>query len=494
MLNVLRRLVRYLRAVVVALALVWAPGAAATTMSVTTIMVVATTMGCGGITAASLKADNPHLVQIDMCRRTPDVPEGVHVWVFDQETRTVTTDRDEEKLRVAAKDADFVMQLEPDAPDPDPLRLPDMYRGLPCTVPLWTQNEVDERRARRPAHLVAETVGDGASGSGSSGQTLVDGKISVDHPSAPEAYFWHDGRPGNMPYRFHMGYAAHQLIAQRYRDRHPGNVVFDNYTSIRTIVKTAQGDEGLVNPYEGNLRPDIADLGVPCLFEIKPHGDQNLIEGKQKVQRYLGAINVAMLNGNFFKLGTDYSGQLGVRFKDREGAWNLKWETTAPGVVQYWWRKLDVEDKDKGLAEAYEKAYEEGRWRELTVQEMEQHAYDLHVAVEFMMTNREIAANVRKVMTAPIDTVGTMAEFVLSAHLWSQMTGPRAILPVVQKPTEAVVLTPSGATVVTGKIPAINARSLGSDKAPKPKGPAPASPQKTAPGKTNSGEAHPTAN
>lgn len=486
MLNLVRHVVRYLRAVLIALTLVTARGVATTTMSVTTIVVVVmTTLGCGGITAASLKADNPHLVQIDMCRRTPDVPEGVHVWVLDQETRTVTTDRDEEKLRIAAKEADFVMQLEPDAPDP--WRLPDMYRGPPCTIPLWTQNEVEERRARRPAHLVGETVGGGASGSGSSGggssgQTLVDGKISVDHPSAPEGYTV-DGRPGRMPYQFHMGYAAHRVIAEYYRDTHRPNVVVDNYTSIRKIVEDAGGTVALVNPYEGNLRPDIADLDAPCIFEIKPHGDQNLIEGKQKVQRYLGAINVAMLSGKFFKLGEGFSGEVGVRFKDGEAAWNLKWETRASGVVQYWWRKLNVKEEDKYLAEAYRKAYEENNWRDLTVQEMEQNAYDLHVAVEFMMTNREIAANVRKVMTAPIETVGTMAEFVLSAQLWSHMTGPRAILPVVQKPPEPV-LAPSRATVVAGKIPAINARSLGSDKARAPKGPAPKGPQKAPPGKT----------
>ncbi len=375
--------------------------------------------------------------------------------------------------------------MTPQVAPADPTGLPTFDEMLDLQWRIHLRTE--ETKARRTAHLMAQPGDGGWSG----------GTIRLDDPSAPEGYTV-DGRPGSKPWHFHIGYAAHKVIAMHYAVTHQGNEVFRNHFPITTIVKAAGGDKGLVRWYEADLRPDIADITTPprCVFEIKPRGDRNLAEGKKKVAEYIGALNVAMVGVPPFTYGLNYNHAkgVGVRFKDGVAPWNLTWETTAPGVVQYTWKKLKTtEDSEKG----YREAYEQGRWRNLTEQEMKEHGEDLQLAVETIVRGRDVLASVRAALTVPIDAVGTTAEFALSAALWSHMSGKPTLLPVLRKPPPSMPAPrQSPLHVFEGRIrptppsPPINARSLGSDKSVTPTAPARGTPRPTTPSKTPSGPLH----
>jgi hypothetical protein len=331
------------------------------------------------------------------------------------------------------------------------------------------------------------------------GATTPDGLVFPPHPSAPEPYalgtpqgYTLKGRPGKMPWQFFMGYSAHIAIATHYWSFHPNGVVFRNSISVATIVDRAGGDKTLLHWSDADLRPDIThitDKRDLFVFEIKPHGDANLTKGKEKLAQYIGALNVGMVGRpKFFGPGPNYSGNIGIRFKDGEAAWNLKWDTTAPGLLQYRWRKLDVKnnEQDKATAEDYREAYENDRWRDLTTQEMEDHAEEMFTYLVESVGARELLAQFRAGTTIPIVAVGSMMEFILSANLWSALDGPPRVLPVVARSAPGVQPRPSPSPVAK-PTPAVNAQSLGSEPPATFTGSVHPTPRPAAPGKTPSG-------
>jgi hypothetical protein len=74
-----------------------------------------------------------------------------------------------------------------------------------------------------------------------------------------------------------------------------------------------------LNDFDKYRQPDIADIKGRFVFDIVPPGQAQRVAGKKKVDWNLLLINKAMLGVPTFHLGTDYAGEVGVRFA--EGTW-----------------------------------------------------------------------------------------------------------------------------------------------------------------------------
>ncbi|MBK9266641.1 MAG: hypothetical protein IPM54_43500 [Polyangiaceae bacterium] len=371
------------------------------------------------------------------------------------------------------------------------------------SVALWSAHDDDTARllpvmrepppapARPDPRLMADTKG-GSSGAGSSpkmypGATQVDGPVVPPHPSAPEAYTL-DGRFGNMPWQYFMGYSAHRVIAYHYQARYQGlgELVFKNHVSVGKIVKEAGGEPKLLHWSEADLRPDITHVRfrepVHYVFEIKPEGPKHFVKGKEKLAQYIGVLNVGMVGKpRVFVPGPKYEGELWIRFKRGTRLWAVKWHSAAPGLLLYRWIKPEVAESGKDMAtleEEWRQAIQDDRWRDISEKEMAADAEELFLTVDMLVGLRETLGHFRNVVTLPIQGVGLAAEAVLSARLWNQMDAAPRVVPIVRVP--APVKQPA---VPPKAPPPVNAPSLGSDiHHPRP---TPARP--VAPGKTLSG-------
>lgn len=103
------------------------------------------------------------------------------------------------------------------------------------------------------------------------------------------------------------------------------------------------------------------------LFEIKPWNEQGLQEGREEARKYLTALNRALSSGRPFTGGTEFQGEILIRFAKGEYIWRLEWRTPEPGVVQYRWTR------SQQRFESEAEAYKAGEWVELTEQEMRQY-------------------------------------------------------------------------------------------------------------------------
>ncbi|MFY0576763.1 hypothetical protein ACN28S_22675 [Cystobacter fuscus] len=118
-----------------------------------------------------------------------------------------------------------------------------------------------------------------------------------------------------MPWEFFLGNAAHRLIGYMYGVNHPQNRVFYNTRTLSEILaERGTGDPSRLLKHERNLRPDILDLSSRNLFEIKPWNDKGLQEGRQEAKTYLTALNRAVMVGSAFNAGTDFQGEILIRF------------------------------------------------------------------------------------------------------------------------------------------------------------------------------------
>lgn len=240
----------------------------------------------------------------------------------------------------------------------------------------------------------------------------------------PEGYYTSPGRPGNQPWAFFMGAAAHRLIAYHYGYTHPGNQVYTNFVDIPTILQqSGAGDPSRVSPSRQGLKPDITDTTTRQVFEIKPWNAEGLRQGREQVQEYQKGLNEGAPANRQFSLGTGVSGELGVRFARGVAAWRLTWQTTEPGVIQYRWQRLNARDED---IRSFEEAYANNQWIDVTEAEMQQHAQALSQAVDQMVEHRETLERVSTVTGYVIDVVGTVATGFLSAALGSMMGGRAA--------------------------------------------------------------------
>ncbi|MFL5358937.1 hypothetical protein [Archangium sp.] len=239
--------------------------------------------------------------------------------------------------------------------------------------------------------------------------------------------------PGRNPdsqasYKFFLGNAAHRLITFMYGVNYPESEAYYNTVTLRIILERARlGDASRLRPDERDLRPDITDATRRSLFEIKPWHDRGLQEGRQEVRTYLEALNRGVLVGRPFVGGTDFHGEILIRFAGGQYIWRLEWRTTEPGVAQYRWTRSQQRFESEAAA------YESGQWVVLTEQEMRQYGGWVGQAVEGMVSRRERLATFSGVVGIVIDRVGEVTTAVFSTVLLNQLgSGTSAQQPPAQ--------------------------------------------------------------
>lgn len=292
--------------------------------------------------------------------------------------------------------------------------------------------------------------------------------------SGPEGYTT-DGRPGDKPWQLHMGSSAHKVIANHYQLTHPPlKDIVTNFATVTSIVTTAGGKPALLLPGEQLLKPDITNIRERLVFEIKPSGPDNLTAGQTAVTRYVTAMNRAMPPTDPFARGMGYEGELWVKFAGGAKVWRLVWQTEAPGVVQYRWQRQGVKREDeaklealmqaegegrwvdltekKRLINAYEEAYKQHRWGDLTDDDTQPYAEKLQQAVDTLVANRELILEAQDAVNTPIEAVGAVASTVLSIELSRQMNSITSRLPKGRNPgavpTPVPALRPAPARLV----------------------------------------------
>ena len=248
---------------------------------------------------------------------------------------------------------------------------------------------------------------------------MSDGPVTGGEPTGTAVQGYNvPGRNPNsqVPWEIFLGNAAHRLIAYMYKVNHPGNKAYYNTESIKVILeKAGLGDTSRLLPGERNLRPDITDATLLYIFEIKPWHEQALQEGRQEVQTYLTALNRTVAPEASFSGGTDFHGEILIRFARGQYIWRLEWRTTEPGVVQYRWTR------SQQRFESETAAYEAAQWVDLTEQEMRQYGGWVGQAVEGMVSRREQLATFSGAVGIFINVVGEVATAVLSSEIFGRM-------------------------------------------------------------------------
>ncbi|HZH15093.1 MAG TPA: hypothetical protein VE057_12135 [Archangium sp.] len=219
-----------------------------------------------------------------------------------------------------------------------------------------------------------------------------------------------------MPWEFFMGNASHRLIAFKYGVSHPMSRLYCNNAPIKTIIEEGGlGDTSHLLPDELLIRPDIADVSLRKLFEIKPWHERALQEGRVEARKYLAALNRTIRDGKRFTGGTDFHGEILIRFAKGQYIWRLEWKTSAPGVVQYQWTR------SKKPFDSEAAAYRDAQWVDLTVEELRQYGGWVEKAVEGMISRREKLATVSGAVGMMIDLIGGVATTVLWSAIQGQM-------------------------------------------------------------------------
>jgi len=255
-----------------------------------------------------------------------------------------------------------------------------------------------------------------AAGGESSGPTLQGYNVPGRNPDS------------RMDWKLFMGGAAHRLIPYLYGVRHPTNRVHYNVVALKDIItEGGWGDATLLLPDERKKCPDITDVTRRVLFEIKPWHEKGLQEGREKARMYMAALNRATLSGKRFTGGTDFQGEILIRFARGQYIWRLEWQTKEPGVVLYEWTR----SKERFESEAA--AYAAGQWTNIGEEEMEQYGGWVEKAVEDMVSRREKLATFSGAVGLVIDSVGEAARVVLWGAILGQMgSGPGAQQPPAQ--------------------------------------------------------------
>jgi hypothetical protein len=139
--------------------------------------------------------------------------------------------------------------------------------------------------------------------------------------------------PGNQPIPFYIGNEAHVAIALAYVAAHAGERVFTNAIPFSTILgQIARARPGAVDAANLALKPDIANITLHHLYEIKPVAQ--LAEAEAKLALYLGIFNTA---GVPMSAGPQTAaGTAGV--VPAPGGYYM-YESPLPGVILYQYRR-----------------------------------------------------------------------------------------------------------------------------------------------------------
>ncbi|WNG46844.1 hypothetical protein F0U60_23995 [Archangium minus] len=193
-------------------------------------------------------------------------------------------------------------------------------------------------------------------------------------------------------------------------------MAYYNNKSLKVIIRdTGLGDVSLLLPEEREICPDITDVSRLVLFEIKPWNKRALQEGIEEARKYLVALNRTILGGRRFTGGTDFHGEILIRFARGQYIWRLEWKTAEPGVVQYQWTR------SKKPFDSEAAAYKAAQWVDLTVEELRQYGGWVERAVEGMLNRREKLATVSGSVGMVIDLIGGVATTVLWGAILGQM-------------------------------------------------------------------------
>ena len=235
-----------------------------------------------------------------------------------------------------------------------------------------------------------------------------------------------------MPWEFFLGHAAHRLIAYMYGVDHPDRMIFYNKDPLVKIVEEAGlGDAALLLSGEELLRPDITDINIRRLFEIKPENDEGLQEGRLQVQTYLTALNRVVSPVRRFSGGTNFTGSTHILFGDGCQVWRLKWHTPEPGIILYHWMKT------RRCFSTAAEAYAAGEWVEITVDDMMVYGGWVAKAVEGMVWRRETLAAFSERVGIVVEVAGTGAvAFFSEAILGRLLPQSPAGRPPMQPPTQ----------------------------------------------------------
>ena len=219
-----------------------------------------------------------------------------------------------------------------------------------------------------------------------------------------------------MPWKFFLGHAAHRLIAYLYGVKHPRSRAYYNKETLLGILREEKfGEPSRLLENERKFRPDITDVTTRSVFEIKPWNERGLQEGQQEVHSYLVALTRAVMRLASFAGGTDFHGEILIRFARGQYIWRLEWRTTAPGVVQYQWTR----SQQRFASE--EEAYQAGQWTVITEQELRQYGGWVAQAVDGMVSRRERLSTFSGAVGMAIDIVGNVAVGVFSGGLSGRM-------------------------------------------------------------------------
>ena len=220
-----------------------------------------------------------------------------------------------------------------------------------------------------------------------------------------------------------------------YQVNHPTNQVF--YNSVRLVnilARTGIGDPSRLLENERQLQPDLTNLDLRVVFEIKPWNDGGISNGRREVQVYLAALNRAITPGRGFVGGTDFDGEVLIRFAQGQHIWRLNWQTTEPGLTLYRWTR----SKEQFASERA--AYEAGQWVEISRDEMQKYGGWVAQAVEGTISRRESLTSLRGTIGMVIDVIGTVAVGAFSGIISGQMgsrtpaQGGGQVIPFPTKP------------------------------------------------------------
>lgn len=230
-----------------------------------------------------------------------------------------------------------------------------------------------------------------------------------------------------MPWEFFLGNASHRLIAYMYKVRHPTRRTFHNKETLMNVVRTERlGDWTLLTEAERKLRPDIMDLTMLSVFEIKPCHERGLQEGLQQVSVYLATLNRMTAPTARFSGGRDFQGEVLVQFARGVHIWRLEWRTATPGVTLYRWTR------SRERFDSATEAYQAQQWLEISAEELKQYGGWVGQAVEDMVERRERLASFSGAVGVAVELIGATAVLILS----SASSGSRGSAPGAGQPPQ----------------------------------------------------------
>jgi hypothetical protein len=167
-------------------------------------------------------------------------------------------------------------------------------------------------------------------------------------------------KPGKQPGGLYIGTDAHERIAKHYTEVHRGDLITRNYTSLETILDMFKrvgqpSDPTALNEAEQNLRPDIVNLRLKHIFEIKPVAAQ--AEAAAQVLVYVRTLAKA---GVEVELGpTNNPGATGAL---PAPAGVFQFASPQPGVITYSYNRGKLVPVPVPFAQRA-KARSKARWR-----------------------------------------------------------------------------------------------------------------------------------